>query len=85
MSIKYKVSAEVKVDILKRIKEEGVSVQQAAADHGVGESTIYKWLGKGIEAAPSWSEFNRIHRQNNELVTMIGELTIRLSGTQKKH
>lgn len=84
MSTKYKISAEMKADILKRIKEGGVSVQQAATDHGVGESTIYKWLGNGIQTVPSWGEFNRVNRQNKELVTMIGELTIRLSGTQKK-
>lgn len=84
MSTKYNISLEVKADILKRIKEGGVSVQQAATDHGIGESTIYKWLGKEIQTVPSWGEFNRINRQNKELTTMIGELTIRLSDTKKK-
>lgn len=85
MSTKYKVSHEVKVDILKRVKEGGVSVQQAAADHGIGESTIYAWLGTGIKTTPSWAEFAKLERQNKELTSLIGELTVRLSVSQKKN
>ena len=36
---KYKVSPEVKQQILKRIKEEGVSVTQAAEEHGLSTQT----------------------------------------------
>jgi len=36
----YRIAKEVKEQILKRIKEEGISVQQASQDHGVGEKTI---------------------------------------------
>lgn len=75
---------EVKVDILKRIKEEGVSVAQAAKDHGIHETTIYGWLGGGAKGAPSWSEFAKIQKQNRELFALIGELTVRLSEAQKR-
>jgi len=37
----HKISAEVKKDILKRVKEQGIPVSQAAKEHGVHESTIY--------------------------------------------
>ena len=79
----YKISPEVKEQILKRVKEEGIPVAQAAQEHGIHEATIYNWLGKGASGAPSWSEFNRIQKQNRELLEIVGELTLKLSGTQK--
>ena len=81
----HRISAELKGDILKRIKEEGVSVAQAAKDHGIHESTIYHWLGTGAHGAPSWSEFSKIQKQNKELLELVGEMTLRLSSAQKKN
>ena len=81
----HRIPAEVKADILKRVKEEGVPVAQAAKDHGIHEATIYNWLGKGASGAPSWSEFNRIQKQNKELLEIVGELTVKLSYSQKKN
>lgn len=81
----HRFSAEVKADIIKRIKEEGVPVTQAAKDHGVHETTIYGWLTQGATGSPSWSEFARIQKQNKELLELVGELTLRMSSAQKKN
>ena len=81
----HRIAADVKADILKRIKEEGVPVSQAAKDHGIHETTIYNWMGTGIQGAPSCSEFAKIQKQNRELLELVGELTLRLSATQKKN
>ena len=81
----HKVPAEVKADILRRVKEEGVTVAQAAKDHGLHESTIYNWLGAGAAGSPSWSEFARLQKQNKELFEVVGELTVKLSQAQKKN
>lgn len=80
----HKIAQEVKADILRRVKEEGVSVAQAAKDHGIHETTIYNWLGAGTQGAPSWSELAKLQKQNRELFALIGELTVRLSETQKR-
>lgn len=86
MTKKYhRVPQDVKTDILRRVKEEGVSVSQAAKDAGISEPTIYDWLGKGANGTPSWNEFSRLQKQNKELFEVIGELTVQLSQTQKKH
>jgi transposase-like protein len=81
----YRVPPEVKADIIKRVKEEGVSVAQAAKDHGIHESTIYGWLGVGATSAPSWAEVARLQKQNRELFEVVGELTVKLSAAQKKN
>jgi transposase-like protein len=80
----YRVPADLKADILRRVKEEGVPVAQAAKDHGLHESTIYNWLGAGAQGAPSWAEFSRLEKQNRELFEVVGELTVKLSQAQKK-
>lgn len=85
MSKKHRVSAEVKADIIRRIKGEGVSVSQAAKEHGIDDSTIYKWLGGNATGAPSFSEFSKLQKQNKDLLTIIGEMTLKLSEVQKKN
>ena len=81
---KYKVSPEVKQQILKRIKEEGVSVTQAAEEHGLSTQTIYGWIAKGVTAPPSVAELSRLKRENQTLHEIIGRLTVKLSLAEKK-
>lgn len=79
----HNIPADLKSDILRRVKEEGIPVSQAAKDHGIHESTIYSWLTKGASGSPSFAEFARISRQNKELLELVGELTLKLSTAQK--
>lgn len=81
----HRIANEVKADIIRRVREEGVPVAQAAKEHGIHETTIYGWMGAGAQAAPSWSEITRIQKQNKELLELVGELTLRLSTAQKKN
>lgn len=80
----HKIASEIKQEILRRIKEEGVLVLQAAKEHGISDATIYSWLGKGIRGAPTLAELVKLKRENRELLELVGELTVKLSHTQKK-
>jgi transposase-like protein len=80
----YRIAPELKEQILARIKNDGVTVAQASADHGVSSKTIYTWLGARAQGAPSWSEFNKLKREKEELLRLIGDLTAQLSTSQKK-
>lgn len=80
----YKISQEVKDQILKRVKEDGVTVVQAAQEHGVHESTIYGWLGKGAESG-STAELLKLKREKKMLLELVGEMTLKLSESQKKN
>lgn len=80
---RYRIAPEVKEQILKRIKE-GVTVSQAAKDHGISEQTIYQWLSKGVKGQPSWKEFSKLQKENQILKALIGDLTVKLSHPQKK-
>ena len=81
----YRIAKEVKAEIVRKVKEDGVSVAQAAKDAGVHETTVYGWLSAGATSAPSWTEVIKLQKQNKELFEVIGELTIQLSQAKKKN
>lgn len=80
----FKISSEMKEQILKRVKEEGSSVAKVAEEHGISPNTIYSWLSRTIKAQPSWREYSSLQKQNKELLAIVGELTIKLSQAKKK-
>lgn len=81
---KHRTAPEVKEQIINRIKNDGVSVVQAATDHGVSENTIYGWIAKKTEGQPTVSEIVKLKRENSQLLQLVGEFTLKLSETQKK-
>lgn len=81
----YRIAPEIKDQIIKRIKNEGLPVAQAAKEHGISEAAIYRWLGNGVSNAPTIGELVRLKRQNEELLALVGELTLKASQSQKKN
>lgn len=80
----YKISSEIKEQIINRIKNEGVSVTEAAKDHGVSPGTIYNWLGTKAKGVVSLLAHNKLKKENDQLKQIIGEITLMLSEEQKK-
>lgn len=78
------VSKEVKEQILKRIKEDGIPVAQVAQEHGLRPRLIYSWISKGVTAPPSILEVARLKRENQALKELIGEITMDLRLEKKK-
>lgn len=81
---KHRISKEVRDQVLKRIKDEGVSVSQASEEHGISTHTIYRWLTKGVSGNPSWREISKLKKENKALLELVGEITMKLSCAQKK-
>jgi transposase-like protein len=52
---KHRIAPEVKEQIINRIKNDGVSVADAAKDHGISDQTIYGWIAKKVEGQPTLS------------------------------
>lgn len=80
----HRVAKDVKEQILKRVREEGVPVSQVAQEHGVSDKTIYTWLTKGATGNPTWNEIAKLKRENKSLLELVGAMTLKLSETQKK-
>ena len=81
---RHKIAPDLKEQIINRIKNDGVTVIQAAKDHGISEGTIYAWLAKKVNGAPTLAENIKLKRQVDQLFTLVGEMTLKLSETQKK-
>jgi len=81
---KNRVAPEIKEQIINRIKNEGVTIVQAAKDHGLPESTIATWIAKRIEGQPSLGDLIKLKKENDELKRLVGDITLKLSETQKK-
>jgi transposase-like protein len=78
------IAKDVKDQILNRIKNDGISVIQAARDHGISEGTIYSWIAKKVEGHSNVAETIKLKRENEMLLRLVGEMTLRLSESQKK-
>lgn len=81
---RHRIAPDVKAQILRRVRDEGVPVSQAAEEHGVSTATIYQWLAKDVDRLAARGELARLRRENQSLLTLVGELTMKLSQAQKK-
>ena len=77
------IPKEIKEQILKRVKEEGITVIQAAKDAGISPKTIYNWMRSKTLSDGSILEISRLKRENRELAEIIGRLTHNLTRSKK--
>ena len=78
------ISKETKEQILNRIKNEGVSVPQAAKDAGISNTTIYTWLGRTGQGQQNTTEVLRLQRELQGVYELLGKLTAELAVFKKK-
>lgn len=81
---KPSVSKEVREQIIKRIKDEGLPVSQVASEHGLQPRTIYAWIARKVTSQPSILEVSRLKRENQALKELIGQITMEMSLAKKK-
>jgi transposase-like protein len=84
MGTYHVISKEKKEQILNRIKNEGVSVPQAAKDAGISNTTIYTWLGRTAQGQESNTEVLRLKRELSGAYEVLGKLTTELEKFKKK-
>lgn len=70
------IAKDVREQIITRIKNDGVTAAQAARDAGVSPKTVYNWLARGIAKEPGIMENNKLRRENQFLMQLIGKLTM---------
>lgn len=78
------ISKEIKDQIINRIKNDGVTLTQASEDHGIPTSTIATWIAGKVKGQPRLVDIIKLKRENEQLKQLIGEITLKLSETQKK-
>jgi len=70
-----RISLEIGDKIVEKIKNDGLSVYQAAQEFGISTNTIYGWLGKGKIGADTL-ELGKLRRENQQLKMIIAEVML---------
>lgn len=79
------IAKEIREQILLRIKNDGITANQAANDAGVSPKTVYGWLAKETAKTNcSVISFNKLKRENQSLYQIIGKLTTELNKSKKR-
>lgn len=76
------IAKEIKEEVLVKVKN-GTTVPKAAEEHGINPRTVYGWLSKGLMSEPSLVELNKLKRENQMLLTLVGKLTAELDKQKK--
>ena len=73
MGTNRRIPAEVRDQILNRIRTEGVSAAQAAKEHGIHPVTVYTWLKRSAAMPSNILQINKLRRENEELKRLLGQ------------
>jgi len=88
MATRTKIPAELKEQILQRIRTEGISAAQAAKEHAVSVPTIYSWLSRNAEIPSNILQINKLKRENEDLKRLLGQAMLmneRSKKNQSRH
>ena len=77
------IAKEVREQIINRIKNDGISASQAAQEAGISAKTVYNWLTRAVVKEPNIMEINRLRRENQFLMMLIGKLTMEKEQVKK--
>ena len=85
VKVNHVIRPDVKAQILKRLKDEGIPVSQLAQEHGISPRTIYGWLSKGVvHDRPSLLAYAKLKKENQALKELVGNLTLYMENAKKK-
>jgi transposase-like protein len=84
-----KIPSEVKSTILRQVKNDGRSLIDAAQEFGVSTKTISNWLKSevdesGVSLSSYLSKIHRLEKEKEDLVQIIGALSIVVERVKKK-
>jgi uncharacterized protein YjcR len=77
------IAKEVKEEILGKVKA-GEKVSDLSEKYGVKTGTIYSWLRSKVTGSVSMSEFRRVKKENEELKTIVGAMSLELTKLKKR-
>lgn len=77
------IKSEIRQEILVKAKQ-GEKVSSLASQYGISPKTIYNWLSQAVTPHISWSKYQRLKRENEELKRIIGLITLDLEKEKKR-
>ena len=72
-------------EIIAKIRDEGMTVAEAARQYNIGPKAIYSWMRDGVahSSANLILEVNRLKKENEQLYNLLGRATVELKKTKK--
>lgn len=83
------ISPQIKETILKQVKQDGRKVSEVAKEFSISTVTIYNWLSKEVASTGKTDmaylkEIHKLQREKDDLVRIVGALSIVVEGLKKK-
>ena len=77
MPVGKHIDLSIKSNIIKSIRDEGMSVSEANTHYDVHSKTIYRWLKEGVVDgnANLILEIKRLRKENEQLYNLLGRAT----------
>ncbi len=77
MPVGKHTNPQLKSEIITKIRDAGMSVNEASAQYDVSSKTIYRWLKEGVVDgnANLILENNRLRKENEILYNLLGRAT----------
>jgi len=71
--------------VLAEVKNNGMTAAEAARKHNIHPRLVYAWLGSSstVSTGGLHHEVNRLTRQNQELLLLVGRLMLELKSFKK--
>lgn len=76
---------ETKAEILRQIRDHGMSVTDASSTYGVSAKNIYRWLQEHVVDGNRnlVLELNRLRKENEQLYKLLGRATAEMQRSKK--
>ncbi len=76
---------EIKNEIITKIRDEGLTVSQAAHQYNISIKAIYNWMRDGVTNSQNSLilENNRLKKENEQLYNLLGRATVELKRSKK--
>lgn len=76
---------DIKEAVLKDIKDNGMIAAEAARKHQIHPRLVYSWLASSSSKSSGGLQYevNKLKRQNQELLALVGQLTLELKSFKK--
>jgi transposase len=75
------IDPRIKAEVLTKVRDEGMSVSEAANTYRISVKTIYGWLKAGVVDGNKnlILELNRLKKENEQLYKLLGRATAELN------